>query len=59
MSEWCDIATAPKDGTYIIAWDGVAVVGTHWDEMLEEWDGYALACEGYPVKWKPMPEPPE
>ena len=57
MDNWQPIETAPKDGTEILAWDGIEHKIARWDEpsgwFLSDW----MRC--YPTHWQPLPAPPE
>ncbi len=62
MTQWQDIATAPKDGTEVLIWDGCGVrVATymHDDEKTGEPVWFP---EGLPFvrasHWMPLPPPP-
>jgi hypothetical protein len=60
VNTWQPIATAPKDGTEILAWpveDSVGIVyfgGSEW----QLWGGYSN-FDIEPTHWQPLPEPPE
>lgn len=61
---WQPIATAPKDGTWVLAfWEGRPV---SWDNYgWVRWvDGHLVNEAGdtfprMPTHWQPLPEPPE
>lgn len=70
MADWQPIATAPRDGTPVLAWeDGVAYV-TEWQESFR--DGFGDTHTGWvepdvgelgpypchPSHWMPLPDPP-
>jgi len=73
MTEWQPIETAPKDGTYIIAWcvhphakhsaqpisDGYAqpVIAKWIDHNGGGWMWHGLSCEF--THWMPLPQPPK
>lgn len=58
-SEWRDIESAPKDGTVIQVFGGVA----HWNDgqwvtvSKEDWPGRPIQWDV--TKWRPIPEPPQ
>lgn len=55
MSEWQPIETAPKDGTWFLAYEAdVPMYTAHWDE--DGW--YDLEWKCRPTHWMPLPEPP-
>lgn len=63
MSEWRDIATAPRDGTWVL----IAAVDLHpcdaqWarDDFgdNEGWFDAAGFFSTQPTHWQPLPEPP-
>ena len=63
---WQPIATAPKDGRYILFtcdWGvGPRIVVGWWDSLADGW--YATPCvKGLkaltPVHWMPLPDPPK
>ena len=70
MSEWRDIATAPKDGTQILVfipglrrvlaawWLGDVDPEYPWQFIDHEFDLNG-APEGTPTQWQPFPDPPE
>lgn len=64
---WQPIATAPKDGSTIVAVGcppvraGYSII--FWDTFNEEWAGYTAEDEKRlvkfpPLHWMPLPEPP-
>ncbi len=72
--EWQPIETAPKDGTYILAFENFEVAGPlmcvmGWtdtgehiehDSITEGWtkEGSGYLGECNPTHWMPLPEPP-
>lgn len=66
---WRDIATAPKDGTEVLATNGKRIWLTQWykDEYAKKpqpfWmnftQGKALSRPHPPTHWQPLPLPPE
>lgn len=62
MSEWKNIATAPKDGTSFIAWEkGYAVSISSWDKFHDGGaGGFRNSHHGHrPTHWMPLPQPPK
>jgi len=75
VTQWQPIESAPKDGKWIIAFDGEKVMPMVWvngDEYqpysgwcygVETWGG--VLYDGYnevsrqPTHWQPLPTPPE
>jgi Protein of unknown function (DUF551) len=68
MSEWKDIATAPKDGRSILTFapmtgnghDGIQV--NYWvDKSEHPWGDkwWRSSTLNPPTHWQPMPEPPQ
>lgn len=67
---WQPISTAPKDGTYILAWDGYKIAVTSfgfddlWDHEPKKWcvgecyGEYNIYDTIDPTHWKPLPDPP-
>lgn len=63
---WRDIATAPKDGTWFVAWQDGDVFKCQWrteDDMeghLDEgwWDNVNQSFEA-PTLWQPLPPSPQ
>ena len=66
MSEWRDISTAPRDGTWMLGWEGPS--GTSCGILVMRWkpegswfeegwydDGKRQA---EPTHWMPLPAPP-
>lgn len=59
---WRDIASAPKDGTWILVWLGG--VANCADTIQWAYDGWWNGCSGYvrsegpPTHWRPLPDPP-
>ena len=64
MSEWKDISTAPRDGTWIMVYWPTMSIGmfpftVFWDEGWEPASNYARDYgEVYPTHWMPLPKPP-
>lgn len=70
--KWMPIETAPKDGTEILAWDGMERVIAHWgygaewdyeaDDMgatYGRWeDNWDGRMEPQPTHWMPLPAAP-
>jgi hypothetical protein len=65
-TEWCDIVTAPKDGTPILLREGAIVASGQfghkepWQSRTKQgfyFDGASLPCQ--PTHWQPLPPPPE
>lgn len=68
MSDWQDIATAPKDGRMVLlypsrCWDEESDRGEvgYWDDYLDDWDSMGLTAVDYngPTHWMKLPEPPQ
>jgi len=59
-SAWLDIATAPKDGTNILATDGELIALVWWsDEWRDYGDiGAAGQCDFAPTHWMHLPTLP-
>ena len=61
--QWQDIATAPKDGTFILAFgNGVAIHNCHYIAEWSEGDGWICSYSDVdvtPSHWMPLPTPPE
>jgi hypothetical protein len=63
MTTWQDIATAPRDGTAVLAthavWEYpvVSLFYTHWMSWQDALNGYGLSPQ--PSHWMPLPEPPK
>ena len=68
MSEWLPIETAPKNGTWIVAWcleDFPQVVS--WDNEIDYgedgvsqiWRSVLTERFVIPTHWMPLPEPPK
>lgn len=64
MSDWRDIETAPKDGSYIIACANM-YGKKEYPYFMEvvSWNGSDWSTDGYPIylptHWMPLPKPPE
>ncbi len=69
--QWQPIETAPRDGTRILATDGVEVSTTHWEDCWAchaeiahgpgddgGWTIYDHHEEWNPTHWMPLPPPP-
>lgn len=61
MSKWKPIETAPKDGTFFLAYDGIDCnipFVCYW--ALDNWRFHGKdQWKMYPNVWMPLPEPPE
>ena len=61
MSEWQPIETAPKDGTFFLAYDGIECnipFVCYW--ALDNWRFHGKdQWKMHPELWMPLPEPPE
>ena len=56
---WHPIATAPRDGTNILTWDGHSISIGYWLDIMGDWwgaDDCALCST--PTHWMPLPQPP-
>ncbi len=56
--EWRDIASAPRDDSLILLWNGVEVTGGArweggWADWMHDW------MDPQPSHWLPLPEAPE
>lgn len=66
LTEWRDIATAPKDGTEVFAWDGSDNIICHWHGSVAGWVTDWETVSGYdvgwnkvsPTHWLPLPSTP-
>jgi hypothetical protein len=64
MSGWQLIETAPKDGTRILAWDGLCMMVLWWGSggwYDAQWVTVHLDNNRpfAPTHWMPLPEPPK
>jgi hypothetical protein len=63
VPQWQDIETAPKDGTFILAFgNGVAIHNCHYIAEWSEGDGWICSYSDVdvtPSHWMPLPNPPE
>lgn len=73
MSEWQDISTAPKDGTYVLLSNKFGTwVGKHqevftsgyrppnpWKSMMLNHDHIPYVRSIIPSHWMPLPPPPQ
>lgn len=75
MSDWRTIDSAPRDGTWIIAFNSQGVFPCAWCEEpdYDDYRGWSAAGSGYggalyslhngvfdnPTHWMPLPAPPE
>jgi hypothetical protein len=63
QSEWFDISTAPKDGTWILT--GYEFQGNWVFRLCRHhktsgtWQEMPSCNRGYPTHWQPLPKPPE
>ncbi len=63
-TKWQPIETAPKDGDWVLSWDGECLAIVHWSEYYEGFivshDAEEYAWQNYsPTHWMPLPEPPD
>jgi len=66
MTEWCDISTAPKDGTQVLTCDGEYYhigansgdMGYGDDTVAGSWFEAEECKTIYPTHWMPLPNPP-
>ena len=62
--EWHPIETAPKDGTEILAFDGVCIENIKWMNGIGNWvtswnHDVDYTINGDPTHWMHLPEPPQ
>ena len=59
MTLWQRIATAPKDGTMILLWDGIGRAIGSFDKEFG-WHVHSLEAEEFlkPSLWQPLPPMP-
>jgi hypothetical protein len=59
-SDWEPIATAPKDGTYILVFEypSKPLDTLYWSDFDQEWRNGYNNHPAYPTHWMPLPEPP-
>lgn len=63
-SKWADIASAPKDGTYILIWSGCwrhPFVGRYIGDdfvLIDGADADATQTKYFATHWQPLPLPP-
>ncbi len=60
---WREIATAPKDGTHVLAWRDSGVGLMRWRERDNDtggfWDEWHVKRPSVPTHWMPMPPSPK
>lgn len=68
MSEWQDIITAPKDGTYVLLFTPSGIVECSYDDFdgwvqsscRTSYDGHGeVFLIDKPTHWMPLPTPPK
>jgi hypothetical protein len=59
QSEWFDISTAPKDGTWILVARGTEQGVARWQPERFMWTLGAICSFVKPTHWQPLPAPPE
>ena len=63
MTDWQDISTAPKDGTWVLACRAGTKISSaaYWDEDEETWLALneAFKRTWIPTHWMPLPDPPK
>lgn len=64
MSDWQPMETAPKDGSYVLIFDGEDVVMARWlkSKINERWSDDWYDDKDYnadAIFWMPLPEPPK
>jgi hypothetical protein len=61
MSAWADISSAPKDGTWFIAYDPRCglLFSMHWDNFSRKFMTDYERWSGRFTHWMPLPDPPE
>lgn len=58
MSDWQDISTAPKDGTFILVWAMPYVEMAHWRGRWRIGND-VTGTKLFPTHWMPLPPAPE
>jgi hypothetical protein len=66
MSEWKTIESAPKDGTWFLAWENDTipkVITVYWRKHSRNknggwWTSFNM-WKAQPTHWMPLPEPPQ
>jgi hypothetical protein len=56
---WQPIATAPKDGRLILAWEESEITYRLAFWGSSEWRYGPFGVECYPTDWMPLPAPPQ
>jgi hypothetical protein len=58
VSEWQPIATAPRNGSEILAWDELGFCAVvYWDDARVEWTNGDIVLQ--PTHWMPLPKGPK
>jgi hypothetical protein len=55
---WQPIASAPKDRTPILVWDGFDMMVSAWMPELNDWYARYALCAEPPTHWRHLPPPP-
>jgi hypothetical protein len=61
--EWQDMATAPQDGSWVLAWNPMIGTyktrfdGKHW--LMNGWGDKPGIWYPAPYGWMPLPDPPK
>ena len=59
IQDWFPIETAPKDGSWIITFDGAKVEPNYWAVDFGMWAKTRVKNQDTLTLWKPLPAPPD